>query len=68
MTQNPGIAVSSLTGIYPGMAAAEIRRRQQRDQTLEWISTNALAALRSAWCRAKLGGSDDAPGSGTSAE
>jgi hypothetical protein len=58
MTQISDIAVKSPAGNYPGMVAPEIRRQQQREQTLEWVSRNALSALRSTWCRAKLHSSD----------
>jgi hypothetical protein len=68
MIQNPDISIHTLTGICPSMAAAEIRRLQQREQTLEWISTNALSTFRSAWCGAKLNSNGYAPGSGTSAQ
>jgi hypothetical protein len=68
MTQNPGIEVRTLTGIDPVIAARAIRRHQQRQQTLEWIATNAFLTLRSAWSGAKLGGNDYAHGSGSSGE
>jgi hypothetical protein len=70
MTRKSDIAVNALTGIYPSMAAAEIRLQQQREQTLEWIATNALSTYRGAWCRAKSvdSGIDCATGSPTSAE
>jgi len=68
MTQNPGIEVKTLTGIDPVIAAREIRRQHQREQTLEWIATDAFLTLRSAWSRAKLSGSDYAPGSGSPSE
>jgi hypothetical protein len=69
MTQKSDIAVTAPASNYLGMAAQEIRRQQQREQTLEWVSRNALSTLRSAWCRAKLdsSGIDYAPGSGRSA-
>ncbi len=54
MTQNPGIEVKTLTGIDPVIAAREIRRQHQREQTLEWISTNAFSTLRSVWSRATI--------------
>jgi hypothetical protein len=53
MKQNPGIAVNTQPGIYSGMAVAEIQRQQERQETLKWISINALTALRSAWCEAR---------------
>ena len=53
MTRNTDIEVNTLTRNHPGMAAAAIRRQQQREQTLEWVSLNALATLTSAWCKAK---------------
>jgi hypothetical protein len=70
MTQKSNIAVITPTGNWPGTAAPEIRRQQQREQTLEWVSRNALSTLRRAWRKAKLGGSgiDCALGSATSAE
>ncbi len=66
MTQDHGIEVKTLTGIDPVIAARAIRRQRQREQTLEWIATDAFLTLRSAWSRAKLNGSDYAPGSGSS--
>jgi len=68
MTQNPDIEVKTLTRIDPIIAAREIRRQQQREQTLEWIATSAFLTLRSAWSRAKLSGNDYAPGSSSSGE
>ena len=70
MTRKSDIAVNAQASQYPGMAAAAIRRQQQREQTLEWVSHNALSTLRGAWCKAKLASSsnDCAPGFVTSAE
>jgi hypothetical protein len=50
--------MTQISDSYVGLAAPEIRRQQQREQTLEWVSRNALSTLRSAWCRAKLDSSD----------
>ncbi len=63
MTRKSDIEVNTLTSSYAHMAGLEPLRQQQREQTLEWISTNALSTFRSAWC-----GIDCAPGSGTSAD
>lgn len=52
MTRKSDIAVNTSTSNYPGMAAPEIRRQQQREQTLEWISANALSTFRLAWRKA----------------
>ena len=43
----------------------EVLRQQQREQTFEWISLNALSTLRSAWRKAKSAsnGVDAAPDS-----
>ena len=70
MTQKSDSAVKAPASNYPGMAAPEIRRQQQREQTLEWLSLNALSTFQSAWRRAKLdsGGIDCALGSGRSAQ
>jgi len=34
---------------YLNMTALENERKQQREETLKWISTSALSKLRSAW-------------------
>jgi hypothetical protein len=70
MTQKSDSAITAPAGNHPGMAATEIRRQQQREQTLEWLSLNALSTFQSAWRRAKLDGSgiDCAPGAGRSAQ
>lgn len=70
MIRKSDIAVNAQASQYPGMAAAAIRRQQQREQTLEWVSRNALSTLRGAWCKAKLASSgiNCAPGSATLAE
>ena len=34
---------------YLKMTALENERKQQREETLKWISTSALSKLRSAW-------------------
>jgi len=69
MTRISDIAVKAPANNYAGMAAPEIRRQQQREQTLEWVSRNALSAVRRAWCGAKLNSSDidRVPGSARSA-
>jgi len=36
------------------MAGLEVLRQQQREQTLEWISLNALSTFQSTWRKAKL--------------
>jgi hypothetical protein len=52
------------------MAGPEALRQQEREQTLEWVSLNALSTLRCAWRKAKLAGSgaDGAPDSAALAE
>jgi len=55
--QKSDIAIDALAGNALSMAAQKIRRQQQRGQTLEWISTNALSALRLAWRETYLGNS-----------
>ena len=42
------------TSNYPGLAAAEIRVKQEREQTLDWVSHNALSTVRNTWCKARL--------------
>jgi hypothetical protein len=46
------IAVNALTDGHLNSEAQKVRRQQQREQTLEWISTTALSTLRLAWRRA----------------
>jgi hypothetical protein len=67
MTRNSDIEVNTLTSSYAHMAGLESLRQQQREQTLEWVSLNALSALRSTWHKAKLV-NRGAPDSATLAE
>lgn len=63
MTRKSDIEVNTLTSSYAHMAGLESLRQQQREQTLEWVSLNALSTLRSTWRKAKLanrGASDSA--------
>jgi hypothetical protein len=70
MTRISDITVITPTSNYPGMAAPETPRQQQREQTLDWVSRNALSTFRRTWCKAKVGsrGIDSALGSATSTE
>ena len=70
MTQKSDSAVEAPASNFPGMAAPEIRRQQEREQTLEWLSLNALSTFQIAWRRANLdsSGINCAPGSGRSAQ
>ncbi len=54
MTHKSDIEVNALTSSYARMAGLESLRQQQREQTLEWVSLNALSTLRSSWRKAKL--------------
>ena len=70
MTHKSNIEVDTPTSSYPRLSGPEVLRRQQREQTLEWVSLNALSTLRCAWRKAKLAGSgaDGAPDSAALAE
>jgi hypothetical protein len=65
MTHKSNIEVDTSTSRYPRMAGPEALRHQEREQTLEWVSLNALSTLRCTWRKAKLVGSgaDGAPNS-----
>ena len=52
MTRKSDISVNTPTSGYPEIEVAKMLRQQQREQTLAWISTNALSTLRHAWHRA----------------
>ena len=54
MTRKSHIEVNTLTSSYAHMAGLASLRQQQREQTLEWVSLNALSTLRSTWRKAKL--------------
>ena len=49
MKQEHNISVTTPTSSCPEIEAAKMRRQQQREQTLAWISTNALSTFRVAW-------------------
>jgi len=51
MTRKSDISVYTPTTGCPEIEAAKMRRQQQQQQTLAWISTNALSTLRLAWHR-----------------
>ena len=70
MTHKSNIEVDTSTSSYPRMAGPKALRQQEREQTLEWVSLNALSTLRCAWRKAKLAGSgaDGAPDSAALAE
>ena len=44
------VKADDLNGNSRNLTAQESKRQQQRDETLDWISTNALSALRLTWC------------------
>jgi len=67
MTRKSDIEVNTLTSGYAHLAGLESLRQQQREQTLEWVSLNALSTLRSSWRKAKLV-NHGAPDSATFAE
>jgi hypothetical protein len=50
MMRHSDITASSQTEY----ATQAMRRQQQKEQTLQWISSNALTAFRSAWNEAGL--------------
>jgi hypothetical protein len=52
MRRKSDIAVNALTDERLGTEAQKARHEQQREQTLEWISTTALSTLHLAWRRA----------------
>jgi hypothetical protein len=49
MKRESDISLRTPTSSCPEIEAAMMRRQQQREQTLEWISTNALSTFRLAW-------------------
>jgi hypothetical protein len=53
MTHKSNIEVDTPTSSYPRLTGPETLRQQQREQTLEWVSLNALSTLRKTWCKAK---------------
>ena len=53
MTHKSNIEVDTSTSKYPRLAGPEVLRQQQREQTLEWVSLNALSTLRKTWSKAK---------------
>jgi len=63
MTHKSDIEVKTQTSSHSRMAGLEALRQQQRKQTLEWVSLNALSTLRNTWREAKLvnSGVDGAP-------
>jgi len=54
MTPKIDTATHTRTSTYAGLAAAEIRRKQELEQTLEWVSHNALSTVQNTWCKARL--------------
>ena len=52
MSRKNDIAVHAFAAESPGGAVPKLRRQQQRQQTLEWISITALSTLRRAWRKA----------------
>jgi hypothetical protein len=70
MRRKPDIAVNALSEEHLSRVAQEAFRQQRREQTLEWISTNALSTLRLAWRKSSSGNSriDGSPGSATPSE
>lgn len=52
MASKPDSFMNSQDKRLPEIEAAKLRRQQQREQTLAWISSNALSTLRHAWHRA----------------
>jgi hypothetical protein len=49
MKRESDISVNTPTRRSPEIEAEMLRRQQQREQTLAWISTNALSTFRHAW-------------------
>ena len=54
MTPKSDTGNTTRSSNYPGLAAADIRRKQEREQALEWVSHNALSTVQSTWCKARL--------------
>ncbi len=52
MKNESNISVNTPTSSCPEIEAEKLRRQQQREQTLAWISTNALSTFQHAWHRA----------------
>ena len=53
MTHKSNFEVDTPTSSYPHLSGPEVLRQQQREQTLEWVSLNALSTLRKTWSEAK---------------
>ena len=53
MTHKSNIEVDTSTSSCPRLSGLEALRQQQREQTLEWVSLNALSTLRKTWSKAK---------------
>ena len=53
MIRKSDISVDTPTSNCPEIEAAKMRHQQQREQTLAWISTNALSTFRHAWHNAQ---------------
>ena len=49
MNSESNLQNHGLDSRYLKMTALENERKQQREETLKWISTSALSKLRSAW-------------------
>jgi hypothetical protein len=49
MTRKSDISVNTPTSSCPEIEAEKKQRQQQREQTLAWISSNALSTFRLAW-------------------
>lgn len=49
MKEQPNLNAGVLKGQHLNMTTQEIKRQQQREEALDWISTNALSTLRLAW-------------------
>jgi len=54
MTPKTDTSTNTQSSSYAGLAAAEIQRKQEREQTLEWVSHNALSTVQNTWCKAGL--------------
>ncbi len=44
------VKADDLNGKRRNLTAQESTRQRQREESLDWISTNALTTLRLAWC------------------
>jgi hypothetical protein len=54
MTPKSDTGNNTQTSSYPGLAITDIRRMQEREQALEWVSHNALSTVQNTWCKARL--------------